>query len=133
MKKAYVGLLTLAASADLQQLAHSINQPKARGIFTNAALLPTLAKVLVNTPTIEYVIYDDKVDDQGILDQLKQAKDGLRIITLGELVQLGKDHPRDANPPKAVDMLAIVYTSGSSGKPKGVIISKCVFVGLPSP
>lgn len=112
-------------------LAHSINQPKARGIFTSASLLPTLTKVLVNTPTIEYVIYDDKVEDQGILDALKQAKDDLRVITLDELVQLGKDHPRDANPPaKAQETLAIVYTSGSSGTPKGVIVTNEMVAGV---
>ena len=41
-------------------LTHSLNEPDCVGVFTNVELLPTVLRVLPNTPTIKVVIYDDK-------------------------------------------------------------------------
>jgi long-chain acyl-CoA synthetase len=39
-------------------LAHSFDEPKSVGEFTNAELLPTLFRVLPKVPTVNTVVYD---------------------------------------------------------------------------
>jgi hypothetical protein len=53
--------ITIATAYDTlgeSGLTHSLNEPECVGVFTNAELLPTVLRVLPNTPTIKVVIYD---------------------------------------------------------------------------
>ena len=45
----------------------------------------------------------------------------LRLITYNELIELGRANPVDCQPPKSADTAVVMYTSGSTGDPKGMI------------
>uniref|UniRef100_A0A383V8E2 AMP-dependent synthetase/ligase domain-containing protein n=1 Tax=Tetradesmus obliquus TaxID=3088 RepID=A0A383V8E2_TETOB len=48
---------------------------------------------------------------------------GVKLLSWQQLLQLGADNPRDEVPPSAQDLCTIMYTSGTTGNPKGVMHS----------
>lgn len=108
-------------------LTHSLNEPECVGIFTNGDLFPVLANVLPNTPTIKLVVYDGAPKPE-LLDQIKNTRGDVTVISIGELRERGEgitisEAEAESRRPKAEDVNCVMYTSGSTGNPKGVVIT----------
>jgi long-chain acyl-CoA synthetase len=108
-------------------LTHALNEPECTGVFTNADLFPTLLKVLPNTSTVKFIIYDG-TPKLELLEKLKAVRQNVTIITLDEARTRGERFsisPEEAKAllPKPSDVHCIMYTSGSMGTPKGVEIT----------
>ncbi|CAF1304036.1 unnamed protein product [Rotaria magnacalcarata] len=63
------------------------------------------------------------------LDLIEIAKaKGIRLVTYTTMMDLGKTHRIEPVPPELTDTAVIMYTSGSTGEPKGCIITHESFI-----
>lgn len=108
-----VPICTAYDSLGPEGLRHSLNETEVRFMFTNAELLPTLAKVLPGAQTVKFVMYDGKADP-AMIEKIQSIREGLQVVHIDDVRAAGKAHPAEAIPAKREDVYCCMYTSGSS-------------------
>lgn len=121
--------ITIATAYDTlgsDAVEYSLTQTSAKAMYTDPHLLKTTSRPLKNAKDVKFLVYNDStnfpVSDKELAD-FKESNPHLTIIAYSDLVALGEANPIDPVPPKPTDMCCIMYTSGSSGTPKGVPIT----------
>lgn len=115
-------------------LRHSLVQTKSKAIFLDPSLISTFSACLKDAEAIQYVIYNsDNEIGQGDLDKIKSGNPNVTVIGFEELRKSGEDNPVDAVPPTPEDLLCVMYTSGSTGPPKGVLLKHKAVVAASKP
>lgn len=111
---------------------HTLVQSKPKLMFTDPHLLKTASGALSKAETVKIIIYNDQSiaqpTPQSEIDAFKSSHPNLTVLSATELASLGEANPYQPLPPTPQDTYCIMYTSGSTGPPKGVSVTHESFV-----
>ena len=119
-------------SSNEDELYHILSHSESSLIFTNAKLLHTILKIIPKLKKIKSIVCFDPFEEKNY------SKQNIEILSFNELRKIGSNSvlKKDflnlyVNKLKAEDVICLIYTSGTSSLPKGVMLThKSIMINI---
>jgi fatty-acyl-CoA synthase len=104
-----------------EEIAYILNHSGAKVLVTDSAFLPQVASALHNVPAITEVVVFEDSEAEETADPEAVALAGARLVRYDDFTLRGSSDPLEWAVEDELAPISINYTSGTTGKPKGVV------------